>query len=130
MVYSNPGLYFPAQQFRGADDWLKYSAKLTSAALKYKQMIDFDQIPKDRMGKALLDMAQYKKIFGTCRIPGHNMDQVEFNPGSRHIVVAYRNGVSTKRRNIFSTWILDQGNNIQNFSSIKFRCSVKIPTIF
>lgn len=94
VVYSNPGLYFPGQPFRGADDWLKYSAKVTSAALKYKQMVDFDQIPKDKMGKALLDMAQYKKIFGTCRIPGHNMDQVEFNPGSRHIVVAYRNGVS------------------------------------
>lgn len=93
VVYSNPGLYFPTRQFEGVDDWLKFSARVTSAALKYKQMIDFNQIPKDKMGKALLDMGQYKKIFGTCRIPGHNMDQVEFNPASRHIVVAYRNGV-------------------------------------
>lgn len=93
VVYSNPGLYFPTRQFQGADEWLKYSARVTSAALKYKQMIDFDQIPKDKMGKALLDMGQYKKIFGTCRIPGINTDSIEFNPGSRHIVVAYRNGV-------------------------------------
>lgn len=94
VVYSNPGLYFPTRQFQGADDWLKYSARVTSAALHYKQMVDFNQIPKDKMGKALLDMGQYRKIFGTCRIPGINMDHVEFNPGSRHIVVAYRNGVS------------------------------------
>lgn len=94
VVYSNPGLYFLTKRFDSVDDWLKHSAKITSAALKYKQMIDFDQIPKDKMGKALLDMGQYRKIFGTCRVPGHSMDGVEFNPGSRHIVVAYRNGVS------------------------------------
>lgn len=94
VVYSNPGLFFPTRQFQSADDWLKHSARVTFAALTYKQMVDFNQIQKDKMGKALLDMGQYKKIFGTCRIPGVNMDQVEFNPGSRHIVVAYRNGVS------------------------------------
>lgn len=119
VVYSNPGLYFPAQQFRGADDWLKYSAKVTSAALKYKQMVDFDQIPKDKMGKALLDMGQYKKIFGTCRIPGHNMDQVEFNPGSRHIVVAYRNGfykVSVFAEN--SNDILSESELLEQFQLI------------
>ncbi|KAJ6638879.1 Carnitine O-acetyltransferase [Pseudolycoriella hygida] len=92
VVYSNPGLYFPTRQFANADDWLKFSARVTSAALRYKQMVDSNQIPKDKMGKTLLDMGQYKKVFGTCRIPGHNMDSVEFNPGSRHIVVAYRNG--------------------------------------
>lgn len=54
-----------------------------------------DKIPLDMMGKDPLDMNQYKKIFGTCRIPGKIRDSLSFNADSRHIVVAKNNNVST-----------------------------------
>lgn len=47
----------------------------------------------DKMGKDPLDMNQYKKIFGTCRIPGLKKDHLEYNPQSRHIVVVRNNNV-------------------------------------
>lgn len=46
------------------------------------------------MGKEPLDMNQYKKIFGTCRIPGEKLDGLEYNSDSRHIVIAKNNNVS------------------------------------
>lgn len=52
-----------------------------------------DKIPLDKMGKEPLDMNQYKKIFGTCRIPRENIDSLEFHPDSTHIVIARNNNV-------------------------------------
>lgn len=51
------------------------------------------KMPIDMMGKDPLDMNQYKKIFGTCRIPGIKRDALEYNPQSKHIVVARNNNV-------------------------------------
>lgn len=45
------------------------------------------------MGNDPLDMNQYKRVFGTCRIPGIKRDGLEFHPNSTHIVVAYNNQV-------------------------------------
>lgn len=39
------------------------------------------------MGKSEMDMQQYNKVFGTCRIPGEPGDSMEFYPESRHIAV-------------------------------------------
>ena len=46
------------------------------------------------MGNDLLDMSQYKKIFGTCRIPRPKRDQLMFNDESHHIIVMHNNNVS------------------------------------
>lgn len=43
------------------------------------------------MGKEELDMNQYNKIFGTCRIPCLPVDKLEFNGDSKHIVVVHNN---------------------------------------
>lgn len=45
------------------------------------------------MGKDPLDMNQYKKVFGTCRIPGVEKDSLEFHSDSKHIVVVHNNNV-------------------------------------
>lgn len=58
------------------------------AALRYKSLIDQNMIPVEKMGKSELDMQQYKKCFGTCRIPGDPADSLEFHPDSKHIAVA------------------------------------------
>lgn len=39
------------------------------------------------MGKSELDMQQYPKAFGTCRIPGLPGDSMEYHPDSKHIAV-------------------------------------------
>lgn len=51
-------------------------------------------IPEEKMGNAPLDMQQYKKVFGTCRIPGETVDSLEYNPTSKHIAVVHNNHVS------------------------------------
>lgn len=51
------------------------------------------------MGKDPLDMSQYKKIFGTCRIPGTKRDSLTFN-NSNHITVIHNNHVSNIREKL------------------------------
>lgn len=45
------------------------------------------------MGKNPLDMIQYKKVFGTCRIPHEKRDKLSFND-SKHVTVIHNNHVS------------------------------------
>lgn len=56
------------------------------------------------MGGKPLDMAQYYKIFSTCRIPGYPVDSLVFHGSDsekpKHIVVAHNNHVSNKKFNI------------------------------
>lgn len=91
VIHSNPGLYFPTRFFENDFQWCRYAARVTWASLRYKQMIDYNEIPTENVGKFPLDMAQYKKIYGTCRVPARDVDEIVFHPKSRHIVVAYKN---------------------------------------
>ena len=47
------------------------------------------------MGKDPMDMEQYFLQFGACRIPGKVKDTLDFNPNSKHIVVAHNNEVKS-----------------------------------
>ncbi len=91
MVFSSPGLVFPIEDFRSREEQLSHAAKLIYGALEFKESIDNGTIRPDRMGKLQLDMSQYKKIFGTTRIPREGRDELVYHPQSRHIVVAYKN---------------------------------------
>ncbi|KAG7311587.1 hypothetical protein JYU34_002635 [Plutella xylostella] len=92
VVYSSPGLVFPFRTFQSEQDQLNYAAKTVMAALDYKALIDDNAIPVEMMGKSPLDMSQYKKIFGTCRIPGEKKDRLSFND-SKHITVLHNNHI-------------------------------------
>lgn len=105
VVFSSPGLVFPFEDFTQENDRLKYSANLILAAVQYYLNIWSDQLPLDKMGKEPLDMNQYKKIFGTCRIPKSNRDALQFNPTSRHIVVV-------KNNNFFKLDILNNNGEL------------------
>lgn len=97
VVYSSPGLIFPpVPKFNSEFDRLTYAAKVISACLNYKAMIDCNKIPVDKFGKSEMDMQQYYKIFGTCRIPGVQKDSQSFNPKSDFIVVMHKSNVSFK----------------------------------
>ncbi|XP_018008579.1 carnitine O-acetyltransferase [Hyalella azteca] len=54
-----------------------------------------NQVPVDRSGGTEMDMSQYHKIFGTCRIPGLTKDSLCFHGQDpdppRHIVVMHQN---------------------------------------
>lgn len=104
VVNSNPGLYFPTKFFENEFQWCRYASQVIWASLRYKQMIDHNEIPAEKAGKFPLDMAQYKKIYGTCRVPARDVDEISFNPNSRHIIVAYKNGV---RFRIQKFWTVD-----------------------
>ncbi|KAF2897173.1 hypothetical protein ILUMI_09001 [Ignelater luminosus] len=91
VVYSSPGQTLPLQTFKSESERLNYTTRLILAAASYKILIDSKQLPVEKMGKHELDMNQYNKIFGTCRIPDLPKDDIEFNPRSKHIVVAHNN---------------------------------------
>ncbi|XP_075992214.1 carnitine O-acetyltransferase-like isoform X2 [Anticarsia gemmatalis] len=93
VVYSSPGLMFPCRKFNNQNDQLQYAAKTLLAALEYKSLIDNDKIPLEMMGKSPLDMGQYKKVFGTCRIPWEKRDKLSFNSHSRHVTVIHNNHI-------------------------------------
>ncbi|PNF42901.1 Carnitine O-acetyltransferase [Cryptotermes secundus] len=108
VVHSNPALVFPRRHFQTEEEFLKYAADLTYAALNYKSDIDNDKIPIDKMGKQPLDMTQYKRIYGTCRIPAPECDKMHFTDPSRpvhHIVVARNN-------NFFKFCVYDSNGEI------------------
>ncbi|KAG8228401.1 hypothetical protein J437_LFUL003874, partial [Ladona fulva] len=93
-VYSSPGLVFPLQKFSSTEDKLNYAAKMIAGALDYKQLLDRHAIPEEKLGKDPVDMSQYYKIFGTCRIPGNNRDELHFADPSnppKHIIVSHNN---------------------------------------
>ncbi|KPJ15173.1 Carnitine O-acetyltransferase [Papilio machaon] len=92
VVYSSPGLVFPFRKFNNQDEQLHYAAKTLLAALEYKALIDGDKIPVEMMGKSPLDMSQYKKIFGTCRIPGEKRDKLSFND-TKYVTVIHNNHI-------------------------------------
>lgn len=60
------------------------------------------------MGKSPLDMSQYKKIFGTCRIPGEKRDKLSFND-TKYVTVIHNYHVSMTNITIKTcqrfTWI-------------------------
>lgn len=94
VVHSSPGLIFPEQRFANEFERLTYAVKVVAASLHYKAAVDNQQIPTERVGKAELDMQQYHKIFGTCRIPGVAKDSLIYNPQSDYIVVMCKGNVS------------------------------------
>ncbi|CAG9825538.1 unnamed protein product [Phaedon cochleariae] len=111
VIFSSPGLVFPLEDFSIEDERVVYTAKLIMAALDYKFTIDNDQLPLDKMGKDPLDMNQYKKIFGTCRVPKKNVDEIEFNSESRHIIVVRNN-------NFFSIEVIKENMKRCSFKDI------------
>lgn len=92
-VNVSPGLAFPKQYFSDPLDHLRYSARIISSALKFRELVDSESLPVDTMGRQPLDMLQYPKLFCSTRIPHSQRDYSYIAPKgeSRHIVVAHKN---------------------------------------
>lgn len=92
-VFSSPGMTFPMQQFKSAEDYYIYTAKLIQGLVKYKKVVDEGKVPVVKMGKNELDNSQFGAVYGTCRIPLPQQDTLEYHPKSQHIAVIYKNHV-------------------------------------
>ncbi|XP_046403025.1 carnitine O-acetyltransferase-like isoform X2 [Ischnura elegans] len=113
-VYSSPGLVFPLQNFKSSDERLTYAAKMIAGALDYKKKLDEDAIPVEKLGKDPLDMSQYYKVFGTCRMPGLTKDTLHFadpNNPPRHIIVSHKN-------HFYKLIVYDDNNNILSWGKL------------
>ncbi|XP_059483056.1 carnitine O-acetyltransferase-like isoform X2 [Neocloeon triangulifer] len=94
VVFSNPGLVFPRRQISSRDEQVAHASQVISAALDFKVRLDTNQIAQEKMGPHLLDMSQYFKVLGTCRIPALKRDKLRLpdqNAPSTHIVVMHNN---------------------------------------
>ncbi|KAJ9579762.1 hypothetical protein L9F63_004599 [Diploptera punctata] len=94
IVHSNQALIMPRQVFRHPEMYISFTAKLISAALCYRNLIEDNEIPTEMAGKIPLDMSQNMNLFGSCRIPACEKDGHyrldPFNPPN-HIIVAHNN---------------------------------------
>lgn len=91
IIWSNPGLVSPPVRVPdGRDHSLKYISHFVLGALDFKSRLMRGELPDD--GPVCMD--QYKKVFGTTRIPGATSDEIRFGslPTSAHRVVVSRKG--------------------------------------
>ncbi|XP_078477849.1 carnitine O-acetyltransferase-like [Lampetra planeri] len=95
-VHSNPGVVLPRQDFHDTQGQLRFAAKLISAVLKFKALVDGETLQGNLHRGRPLCMDQYRRIFSSCRVPGPRHDTVVNyalqrgggnNP--RHITVAH-----------------------------------------
>jgi carnitine O-acetyltransferase len=87
-------------------DWrmtqTRRAASLIASALNFKQLVDEERLPVERMRGRPLSMVQYKYLFSTTRIPGLTQDTVRAphtptQPGptlARHILVFHKGHIA------------------------------------
>jgi carnitine O-acetyltransferase len=63
------------------------AAGLLAAAVRFKQLVDREQLEPDRDNGAPRCMWEYSRVCTSTRIPGATRDVLEQYPGSRHVVV-------------------------------------------
>ncbi|UJR33201.1 hypothetical protein I4U23_020656 [Adineta vaga] len=94
-IFYNPALIFPRQSYKNFNGQIEFAANFIHGVLRYRAMIDNDQLPIDRFGNDPLCMDQYKKLIGTCRIPAKRIDRLHlYNKSSHHhVAVFYQNNI-------------------------------------
>jgi carnitine O-acetyltransferase len=70
---------------------IERAARLLAAALRFKELVDREQLEPDRANGDPLCMREYSRLLSATRTPGEDRDRVERHPGSRHIVVVRAN---------------------------------------
>ncbi|NXY84405.1 CLAT acetyltransferase, partial [Alcedo cyanopectus] len=99
-VNSSPAIIFAHQDFKGADDQLRFAANLISGVQDYKALLDTHALPVDfargQLSGHPLCMKQYYGLFSSYRLPGHTKDTLvaqksSVMPEPEHIIVACNN---------------------------------------
>uniref|UniRef100_A0A0M3K2Q8 Carn_acyltransf domain-containing protein n=1 Tax=Anisakis simplex TaxID=6269 RepID=A0A0M3K2Q8_ANISI len=115
-IVSNPGVSFPKWNYCDLDGQIDAAAKVAQSALIFYKMIQNNKLPQEKMGDELLDMGQYKNLFGTTRIPSLNKDKIKYGyqceTPSEHFIVM-RNG------HIFRIPAFDSNGNVLSLDQLK-----------
>ncbi|KAH8421204.1 hypothetical protein KR009_000155, partial [Drosophila setifemur] len=90
-VFVSPGMTFPREYFKDVHAFVEYTSKVIFGLGEFNDMVHADLIPIVKMGKNELDNSQFGKVFGTCRIPKRDTDEIVYNPCSNYVVVIYKN---------------------------------------
>jgi carnitine O-acetyltransferase len=104
---------------------VKRAASLTTSSLEFVRALRREELPPDMIRDTPLCMEQYKKLFGSARIPSSTGCVMQSDPSSHHIIVL-------SRSQFYWFDVLDRENNLIltddelafNFESI-LRDSVK-----
>ncbi|CAF3615540.1 unnamed protein product [Rotaria sordida] len=107
-IYYNPAIVLPRQSYRDFDGQIQFAANFVHGVLRYRSLLDGNQIPIDRFGTDPLCMDQYNKVLGICRIPAKSIDRLHLynKNGHRHVAIFYRNNIY--RLPVYD----DQGNKL------------------
>ncbi|XP_030579874.1 carnitine O-acetyltransferase-like isoform X2 [Archocentrus centrarchus] len=93
VVFSNFGFALPQMDFRDKLGQIRCAAKLITAVLDFKTMIDNETLPVEYMRGEPLCMMQYCQALSSCCIPGLKTDSLVFHGKSsnapKHITVAH-----------------------------------------
>ncbi|GMR33879.1 hypothetical protein PMAYCL1PPCAC_04074 [Pristionchus mayeri] len=94
-VVTSPGVNFPKMEYQGQSGQLEHAAKIAQAAVFFYKKIQRGDLKQDMAGSAPLDMAQYRLLYGTNRVPKRNKDEIKYGSdapkAARHAAV-FRNG--------------------------------------
>ena len=93
----SPGFAFPPAN----RPQVARAARLLAAAVRFKKLVDEEQLEPDLANGAPRCMHEYSRVLASTRIPGAAKDRLEHYPDSRHVVVVRNNG-------FFSLDVLDE----------------------
>jgi carnitine O-acetyltransferase len=85
VVNVSPGFVLSGRERPGVER----AAGLLAAALRFKELVDREELEPDLDGDAPRCMSEYPRVLASTRIPGSTRDRLERHPESRHIVVAH-----------------------------------------
>eukprot|EP00924_Labyrinthula_sp_SR-Ha-C_P009331 maker-scaffold_2-snap-gene-20.37-mRNA-1 protein AED:0.01 eAED:0.01 QI:104/1/1/1/1/1/2/70/846 len=86
----NSNYYIMDSKFRPTTSQTKRAANVTYHFMKFAQLISEEKLEPLRIrGSIPLCMEQYRNMFGTCRVPGREFDEIKHTE-PRHIVVLYK----------------------------------------
>lgn len=76
-----------------------------------------ETLPAERMMGRPLSMHQFVRMFGSCRVPGEEMDEIVKHEGARHILVLRNNS-------LFAVDVLDERGEALPVAAIE-RCAAR-----
>lgn len=80
------------------------AAGLLSAALRFKTLVDREDLEPDLENGRPRCMSEYPRLLASTRIPGATRDRLQRRPESRHVVVV-------RNDRLYSLEVLDEGGN-------------------
>lgn len=88
------------------------AASLVISVLKFKSLIDSEELEVDLQNGQPICMEQYKRLFSSTRIPRREKDDLKITKNQKHIIVLHKG-------NMFSIDVYKDSEEIKSFLEIK-----------